>query len=782
MIFALALGIGANSAMFSVINGVLLQPLPYPQPGQLVDVWETNLKRNLPQFPVAAANYYDWRAQNQVFETMGAYQQNIFNLSVGDREPERYTGAICDRGFFDTLAITPLLGRVFNESEEPLGRDSVVVLSYSTWMQRFGGDRGILGQTLSLNGRQRVVLGVMPAGFDFPNHSAMWAPPAMDGAAKARRDLHRFRVIARLKAGVPLERAHSSFQTIGARLAAQYPDMNQDAGIVVHSMREDAIGALRPALLVLSGAVVFVLLIACANAANLLLARAAGRQREIAIRNSLGAGRGRLARQMLCEALLLSLTGGLAGLALAGPGLHTLLALAPANYPRLTEVSLDWRAVAFTLAVSLVTGILFGLAPAWPASRANLHALLKEGSRGAGSRNRLRHTLVIVQAAAAVILLAGAGLLMRSFYVVTHVDAGFDPDHVLTMQYAPSVARYRDHDDLQIQLARGFLGAVSELPGVQTAALTTDLPLAGNPIYIMRFEGRPAVTPSQAPITNYFAVTPGYRDAMGMRLLRGRWISDTDVAGTTPVVVVNQTLVDRYFPHEDPLGKRLEITFDDPPNWRTIVGVVADIHTNGLDQDTPVQTYTSYFQEPDILGLRPLTVLARTARDPAPLAGAMKAALLKVDRSQPIYGVHPMTAIVAQSIAERRFSLVLLAFFAGTALFLAAVGLYGVMAYAVQQRTAEIGIRMALGARQSQVLFLVERQGMTLVLTGVAIGLAGGLALTRLMGALLFQVSPRDPWILIGGAAALVLASLVACYLPARRASRVDPLIALRYE
>ena len=783
-VLALGLGIGANSAMFSVVDGVLLRPLPFPRSDRLVNVWESEPKRNLPKFVAAPANYYDWRAQNHVFSSLGAFTQSTFNLASTEGEPERYLGGITDRGFFDTLQVSPILGRIFTEEEDQPGRDGVIILSYGIWRSRFGGDPKIIGQTLTFDSKPRTVIGVMPQGFEYPAQSTMWAPLALDNETKAQRDLHRYRVIARLKDGVTLDRARSEFQTIGSRLADQYPEFDKDASILVNPMLEDTVGPMRPALLVLLGAVAFVLLIACANVANLLLAKAAGRQREIAIRNSLGAGRARLIRQMLTESTLLSLAGAVLGLLLAFGAFHGLLSMAPSNLPRLNQVGLDSTAVEFTLLISVVSGILFGLAPAWQASRAELSSLMKEGSRSVTRRSGLRNALVVAQVATALILLVGAGLLIRSFYEIAHVDAGFQPENVMTMRLAPAASKYRGHDDLKIQLVRGILQNVSRLPGVQLAAISTDVPLLGNPIYIMRFEGHPPVTPNQAPLANYFAVTPSYFDTMGMRIVRGRAISERDTQDTPPVVVVNQTLVDRYFPGQDPIGKRLEVGFDTPPNWREIVGVVADVKIAGLDQATPVQVYAAYFQRPTFVARLPsfLTVVARTASDPAAIGGPIKAAILNVDRSQPVYSVQPMTAVVSDSISQRRFSLVLLAFFAATALFLASLGLYGVMSYVVVQRTAEIGIRMALGAQRNQVLRLVERQGMALVIAGLAIGATGSLLLTRLMRSLLFHVAPQDPWTLGVGAVTLIVVSWVACYVPARRAAGVDPLIALRYE
>jgi putative ABC transport system permease protein len=781
-VFALGLGMGANSAMFSVIDGVLLRPLPFPHSERLANVWETNLKRNLPRFTVAPANYYDWRKENQSFSALGAYQQNTFNLASTEGEPERFLGTNSDRGFFDALGVRLALGRIFSEEEDQPGRDGVVILGYGVWRQRFGGNPKIVGQTLIMNGKPRTVIGVMPEGFEYPAQSVMWSPLGFDNETRARRDFHRLRVIGRLKDGVTLEQARAEYQTIGSRLAAQYPAFDRDSGITVNLLLDDMVGQIRPALLVLLGAVAFVLLIACANVANLLLAKAAGRQREMAIRASLGAGRGRIVSQMLTESILLSLAGGVAGLLVAYGAFQGLLSLAPANLPRLSEAGLNSTVVGVSMLLSVITGIVFGLAPAWYASKTDVHTLMKEGARGSSTLSGLRNILVVAQVAAALILLAGAGLLMRSFYEIEHVDAGFEPEHLMTLRLAPAPFKYAGHDPMLREFVQEILRGISALPGVKSAAISSDIPLLGNPVYIMRFEGRPSPEPSTAPLANYFAVTPRYFETMGMRILRGRGITERDAAGSPEVVVVNQTLVDRYFPGQDPIGKRLEVAFATPPNWREIVGVVADVHTQGLDQDTPVQVYASYFQKPIFIQLGAITVLARTTQDPALVGAAMKTAILNIDRSQPVYSVQPMTEVVSQSIAQRRFSLVLLAFFAASALFLAALGLYGVMAYSVAQRTGEIGIRMALGAQKSDVLLLVQRQGLVLVLIGLVIGVAGALALTRLMTTLLFRVEATDPVTFVLVAGVLIAVSLMACLVPARRAAKVDPIVALRYE
>ena len=783
-ILALALGIGANTAIFSLIDGVLLRPLPFTQPDRLVNVWETNMKRNFPRFPVAPATYTDWRNQNAVFSALGAYQPSMFNLAATGNEPERFAGAVCDAGFFGVLAISPVLGRLFTEEEDQPGKDDVVLLGYELWQQRFGADRGIIGRAQHLDGRLRTVIGVMPQGFQYPPQAVMWAPLGMTSQARARRDLHQFRVMARLKDGITLDRARSDLSAIAVRLEHDYPALAKDEGATANLMLDDIVGDVRPALLVLIGAVAFLLLIACANVANLLLARAAARQREIAVRASLGASRSRIVRQMLTESVLLSSLGGVTGLLFAYSALHALVALAPANVPRLAEATLDWRALAFTLAISLGTGIVFGLAPAWKASRFDVNSSLKEGSRGSTAHGHLRGALVVAQVAAALILLAGAGLLVRSFQEILRVNAGFDPEHLMTMRLLPAQFKYQGHPEQQFELARGILRKVAALPGVRSAGIGTDIPLLGNPLFIMRFEGRPPVDPSEAPVANFFSVSPGFFDAMGMRIVRGRALNERDAGNSPLVVVVNQTLADRYFPNQNPIGKRLEIAFSTPPRWRAIVGVVADVHSEGLDQASPVQVYTAYLQLPGLSPAQvpPVTVLARTTGDPGAIGNAMKAAILSVDKSQPVFAVQPMSAIVANSIAQRRLALVLLAFFAASALFLGALGLYGVMSYTVTQRTSEIGIRLALGAQPAEVLFMVGRQGMALVLAGLAIGIAGALALTRLMASLLFHVKANDPLTFIAVAALLVCVSIAACCLPAMRASRVHPIVALRYE
>jgi putative ABC transport system permease protein len=779
-----ALGIGATAAMFSAADGILLRPLPFPRADLLVNVWESAPRRDLPTMAAAPGNYFDWRARTQSMAAMGAWQQATFNLASRDSEPERFLGALTDADFFNVIGVQPVLGRVFTDQECQPGNDSAVLLSWSTWQQRFGADKSVLGRELEINFRKRTVIGIMPPGFDYPLQSTMWSPLAPDATARARRDLHNWRIIGRIKDNTPLPRAQAEFHTIAAALAKQFPEFNDGESVELVPMLDDLVKTIRPALLVLIGAVLAVLLIACANVANLLLAKAAGRRREIAIRVSLGAGRRAVIGQLLTESLLLSMLGGLAGLLLSYGALHALVSLAPANTPRLDQVALNWRVAGAALALAMGTGVLFGLAPAWYCSRIDVSAMLKEGARGVSRRSGLRGALVVSQVAIALVLLSGAGLLIRSFYEVLHVDMGFQPENLMTMRIAPATARYRGQPDLQRQLARGVLSRVGALPGVRAAAISSDVPLLGNPTYIMRFEGRPPVTVSQAPLAGYFSVTPTFFDAMGMRLVRGRLLTDRDNETAPLAVVVNQALVARYFPNQDPIGKRLEIGFSDPPRWREIVGIVADMRTVGLDQETPVQVFGALYQFPSFpsFNVSAMAILARTARDPASLAEPVRQTILTVDRSQPVFAIQPMTDVVSKSIAQRRLALTLLAFFAVSALLLAAIGVYGVMSFVVSQGANEIGIRMALGARAGQVAMQVQRRGLMLVLFGLTLGIAAALPLTQYLGGMLFRVSPRDPEILAGSAATLILVSLIACWLPARRASRIDPVTALRSE
>ena len=781
-VLTLALGIGANSAIFSVVNGVLLRPLPFDRPERLVDIWEAMPKRNIPRLPAPPGNYLDWRARNHVLSSLGGFVQAGFSVtSTGD--PERYIGALCDEGLFPTLGVAPILGRGFTANDDLPGGDAITVLSYGLWKQRFGGDPKVLGRQMVVDGRPRTIIGVMPEHFSFPEQSALWIPFGWSGELRTRRDGHFVQVIGRLRDGVSLAQARSGFSYIATNLAKEHPVFNQDELIEVRPVMEDLVGNVRPAFIALASAVGFLLLIACTNIANLLLAKAAQRTRELAVRASLGAGRLRILRQLLVESLLLSLTGGLAGLILAAAALHVILLLAPASIPRLAEVHLDRSAILFTAALSILSGVFFGVVPAWSASRSDLHSLLKTGARGNTARVGLRNAFVVLQVGAAVVLLAGAGLLIRSFHTLLQIDAGFNPAQVVTARLTPAPSRYDGHPNLQIQLARDILRNLAAAPGIQKSAIGTDIPMAGHPTFIMRMEGQ-EVSPSQAPITAFFSVTPSYFDVMGMRLIQGRLFNDQDVLGTPLVVVINETLARKYFPGQSAIGKRIEVTFQDMPRWRQIVGVIADVHTDGLASATPVQVYGNFLQMPGVApdSTPEISVVAKIQLGSAAAGESMKAAILRADRAQPVFAVQTMDAVVGQSISERRFALMMIGGFAGLALFLAAFGIYSVMSYTVAQRTSEIGIRIALGAKVYQVLWMIERQGLILAITGLAGGLLAASILTRFLKTLLFGIEPLDPGTFIGAAGLLLFVAILACCLPARRASRVEPLNALRQE
>jgi len=786
----LALGIGANTAIFSILRAVLFRPLPFASPERLVTVWERDPKEGYERNPPAAGNFAEWKAQNHVFESLGAYDgSRRFNLT-GAGTPERIAGAAASAAVFGTLRAHPMLGRTFSEAEERPGNDRVALLSFDLWKNRFHEDRAILGQPISLDGIPYEVVGVMPPGFEFPGGtgtvdgittpaSRLWVPLALDARGWQERSNHYLQVIARLREKVTLSQASMEMDAIEARIARQNPKEYVGSHVLLTPLTAQVVGRFRTVLLVLFGAVALVLLIACANVANLLLARAASRRKEIAIRISLGAGQRRIVRQMLAESCVLSLAGGALGILLAVWGIDLLRGIAPETFPRLQEVRVDGAALAFTLCVCLANGLLFGLAPALQASRAALAPTLNEagrGSAGSAQGNLLRSALVVAQVALAMVLLVGAGLLIRSFLKLHSVAPGFQPDHVVTMELTLPRAVY-DRAGRAAFVER-LTRESAEVAGIRFAAMTTQLPLTGdNMNFALTVEGRPNIPGEVSPSADVHAVTPDYFRALGAPLLQGRSFSTADTAQSPHVFVVNQALVRRYFAGRNPLGKRLTIGVNNFEG--EIVGVVADIRHLGLDAPVHEELFTDYVQTPF---WPTLSLLARTSGDPTLAAAALRASVSAIDKDQPIAKVRTMHQIVGASIAQPRFRTLLLALFGALAVVLSGVGLSGVLAYSVAQRTREIGVRIALGAQSEDVLRLVVGQGMSLALAGIGIGLAAALALTRLLSGLLYGIGANDPATFAGIALLLVVVAAAASYFPARRASKVDPIVALRYE
>jgi predicted permease len=778
-VLTLALGIGANTVLFSVINAVLLRPMPFPESDRVVALYETFKPSGTSALSVP--NLRDWQQQNTVFEGIAAYVGGAFNLQTGD-SPQRLQGLSVAANYFDVLGIKPQLGRTFLQGEDEAGSERVVVLSDALWRSGFGADPYIVNKPVPLNGQKYTVIGVMPPELSALSRSQLWAPLVFTESDKTDRRNHNYYAIGRLKQGVTLEQAGEQLDLIAARIEQQYTDEQAGRGARLRRYEEEIVGDVRQPLFMLMGAVGFVLLIACTNVANLLLARAAGRYREIAVRVALGAGRTRLVRQFVTEGVLLSVAGGALGVATAWLGLDLLGKLAFAFLPRASEIKLDLRVLGFTLLVSLLTGIIFGVAPAAQALRTNVQEALKDGGKGSAQGfggNWTRSALVVTEIAAAFVLLIGAGLLIKSFTRLQSVDHGLKPENVLTAKLSLAPERYADGDALR-RFHRQVLARVAALPGVEAAGLTSHLSVEqyGTNGYVA-VEGK-TYAPTQEPLVELRVVSADYFRALGVALVRGRMFDEHDTEDSPLGVVVNETMARTIWPGEDPIGKRVS---GRPirSGWVPVIGVVADVKNMGLDRPPASEFYFNYAQGGEDI-LRNMTLAVRSRLDTGSLATAVRREVQGVDPGQPLFNVQTMQAVLDDTVSDRRLNMTLLSILAALSLVLALVGIYGVMSYNVTQHTREIGIRMALGAQKTDILKLVLGRGVTLALIGVLIGLGSSLWLTRLMSGLLFGVSATDPATFGAIAALLFAVALVACYLPALRAIKVDPLIALRYE
>ncbi len=784
-VLTLALGIGANTAIFSVLHAVFLRALPYAEAQQLVLVWGRISAENNDRAQVSATDVADWRRQGRVFEDITPYS-GWYPALTGTAEPERVPAVLVGDGYFELMRVQPLLGRVFRPEEHRDGQDLVVVLGYELWQRRFGGDPEIVGKTILLNARLHTVVGVLPAGVrplpvSLVGQVAELYRPVGEDPDETQRSARHLRALARLKPGVTLAEAQADMDVIARRLEKEHPEHNTGYGIRVVPLKEDLVGGLRPALWLLFGAVGFVLLIACANVANLTLVRAAVRQREMAIRTALGAGRARLIRQLLTESLLLSLLGGALGLLMAAWGTGYLESLGALVIPSLTTVEVNQPVLVFTLGVSILTGLGFGLLPAVQVSRMHTAENLKQGGRAltVGSQV-LRGGLVVSEVALALMLLVGAGLLIRSMQQLYRVDPGFQPDRLLTMNVYLPGAKYPTSDD-RVRFYGAMLERVEALPGVEAAGLTSVLPLSSN------FDGRGIQIEDQPRprgqevSVDFYIVTPGYLRATQIPLVQGRLFTDEDRQGAQPVALVSETMARTLWPNQDPLGKRVRFSgvrpIDQRP-WYTVVGLVKDVRQFGLDQPGTMQLYFPEWQ----FASSTMTLVVRAKQDPAALVLPVGNAIRGLDPDQTVFQVRTMDGLLADSVAARRFSLSLLGVFAVLAVALACIGLYGVMSFFVCERRRELGIRLALGALPGDILRLVLGHGFRLALIGIGLGLGASLALTRFLRSMLFEVSPTDGWTLGGVALLLGLVVLAACWLPARRAMRVDPMVVLRYE
>ena len=781
-VLTLVLGIGANTAIFSVVNAILLRPLPFPDPGHLMMIWHTPPQKSFPgvaRFVVSPANYLDWRDQNHVFDQIAAIGFRSLTLT-GMGQPESVTGAAVSADFFSVLRVRPSAGRGFVADDDQPGRDNVVMVSHEFWQSHFGSDENILGKTIKLDEQSYVVIGVMPPKFEFPSRVQLWMPLAWTDKERGVRGIHDYLVIARLKSGVDKEKAQAEMDAISDNLAHQYPTDDAGWGAAVVPLHESLVGSMRSALLILLGAVVFVLLIACTNVANLTLAKALGRRKEIAIRTALGASRGRVMRQVLTETVLVSVTGGGLALLLAHFVSDAIAAFIGPRLQLSVEIGLDGWVLGFTLAISILTGIIAGLAPSWHLTKTNLNASLKQGLGKTDSDSggdRARSVFVIAEVALSLLLLVGAGLTIRTLYMLQSVNPGIDPHNVLAVPLAISDAKYPSADQ-QTNFFNNVLERVRALPGVESAGAVDSLPFQGGSTEPVIAEGQPVVPMADQPEVAVRLISPGYLLAMRIPLQQGRDLTEADKANSRPVILVSDAFAKRFWPHDNPIGKHVALTFVSGPS-REVVGVVGDVKLDGLDVTRPVETIYDAMSQ----NTRTQMVLAvRTGSAPTSLTSAVADAVHNVDPDEPLVGVVTMESIVGQSLGQQRLNVVLLAAFAGLALLLGAIGIYGVQSYAVRQRVREIGIRIALGAQRSDVFRLVLGQGLKLALIGICIGLAASFGLTRLMASQLYGLSATDPLTLGGVAIVLAVVALLACYIPARRASSVNPMVALRHE
>jgi putative ABC transport system permease protein len=804
VILTLALGIGANAAIFSVVNSVLLRPLPYPHPEQLVNVWGKMTNEGIPKNDLSEPEWWDLKDTNQAFTGVAAYALGGGqNLTSSGKEPVRVTSAGAAANLFDLLGIQAIQGRVFSADEDLPGKNHVALLSYALWNSQFGADPNISGKTMRLDNEVYSVVGVLPNGFNFGGKQEVWVPLGLDRAKPQNRGSHYLHVLARIKPGLSIQQAGIDMTRFGDQLIREYANYykrNADLGfgIYIVPLQEELVGQVRQALLVLLAAVFFVLLIACANVANLLLVRASSREKEVSIRAALGAGGWRLGRQLLTENILMALLGGSLGLVLAYWGVEGLKAMGPYSLPNAASIGVDMRVLLFTVALTLGTGFIFGLAPIARVVRANLAITLREGGRGTlgSGSHKLRNVLVVCEVALALMLLVGAGLMIRSFQQLLQVNPGFQPDHVLAVELSLPQNRY-PHDMKIGAFYREALDRVRALPGVQAAGAVSELPLndeySSGSVFledtsVQSIQRTTFNGPGSAILpyleTDARAATSGYLEAMKIPLVRGRYFTPGDNADSQYVAIVDTDFANRFWPTSDPLGKRL--AFDAIPNtkpaqirWRTIVGVVGHVKQYGLDVKGREQ---AYFPHPQSSGYVQMTMAVRTSSSPESMTGSIREAINSLDKDLPLFGVKTMDNLVATSTSQSRLNMMLLALFAGLALALSAVGIYGVMSYAVTQRTQEIGIRLAIGAQAKDVLRMVVGEGLKLALFGTGLGLIGALIVARLISSLFFGIAPHDPLTFAGITALLGLVAFLACYIPARRATRVDPLVALRYE